>query len=106
MTAPLRSCLHLAVAAALSVAGAAHAQTKAAPPAAAPASLPAPDAERQKAIDRILANVHPENGVIQALQRPAIEAMQKSMIAMQTQHVGVTFKHILLPSFGSDLRFF
>jgi len=87
LTAPLRSCLHLAVAAALSVAGAAHAQTKAAAPAAAPASLPAPDAEKQKAIDRILANVHPENGVIQALQRPAIEAMQKSMIAMQTQHV-------------------
>jgi hypothetical protein len=87
MTAPLRSCLHLAVAAALSVAGAAPAQTKAAAPAAAPASLPAPDAEKQKAIDRILANVHPENGVIQALQRPAIEAMQKSMIAMQTQHV-------------------
>jgi hypothetical protein len=87
MTAPLRSCLHLAVAAALSVAGAAHAQTKSAAPAAAPASLPAPDAEKQKAIDRILANVHPENGVIQALQRPAIEAMQKSMIAMQTQHV-------------------
>ena len=87
MTAPLRSCLHLAVAAALSVAGAVHAQTKAAAPAAAPASLPAPDAEKQKAIDRILANVHPENGVIQALQRPAIEAMQKSMIAMQTQHV-------------------
>jgi hypothetical protein len=83
MTAPLRTCLHLAVAAALSVAGAAHAQTKA----AAPANLPAPDAEKQKAIDRILANVHPENGVIQALQRPAVEAMQKSMIAMQTQHV-------------------
>jgi len=87
MTAPLRSCLHLAVAAALAAAGVAHAQTKAATPAAAPASLPAPDAEKQKAIDRILANVHPENGVIQALQRPAIEAMQKSMIAMQTQHV-------------------
>jgi len=83
MTAPLRTCLHLAVAAALTVAGAAHAQTKA----AVPANLPAPDAEKQKAIDRILANVHPENGVIQALQRPAIEAMQKSMIAMQTQHV-------------------
>jgi hypothetical protein len=83
MTAPLRTCLHLAVAAALSVACAAHAQTKA----SAPASLPAPDAEKQKAIDRILANVHPENGVIQALQRPAVEAMQKSMIAMQTQHV-------------------
>src|SRR6476659_349686 len=82
MTAPLRTCLHLAVAAALSVAGAAHAQK-----AAAPANLPAPDAEKQKAIDRILANVHPENGVIQALQRPAVEAMQKSMIAMQTQHV-------------------
>lgn len=87
MTAPLRSCLNLAVAAALSVAFAAHAQTKAAAPAAAPANLPAPDAEKQKAIDRILANVHPENGVIQALQRPAVEAMQKSMIAMQTQHV-------------------
>ena len=89
MTASLRSCLHLAVAAALTMAGAAHAQTKAATPALAPApaNLPAPDAEKQKAIDRILANVHPENGVIQALQRPAVEAMQKSMIAMQTQHV-------------------
>ena len=89
MTASLRPCLHLAVAAALTVASAAHAQTKAAAPAPAPApaNLPAPDAEKQKAIDRILANVHPENGVIQALQRPAIEAMQKSMIAMQTQHV-------------------
>ena len=89
MTASLRSCLHLAVAAALTMAGAAHAQTKAATPAPAPApaNLPAPDAEKQKAIDRILANVHPENGVIQALQRPAVEAMQKSMIAMQTQHV-------------------
>jgi hypothetical protein len=89
MTASLRSCLHLAVAVALTVACAAHAQTKAATPAPAPApaNLPAPDAEKQKAIDRILANVHPENGVIQALQRPAVEAMQKSMIAMQTQHV-------------------
>ena len=89
MTASLRSCLHLAVAAALTMAGAAHAQTKAATPAPAPApaNLPVPDAEKQKAIDRILANVHPENGVIQALQRPAVEAMQKSMIAMQTQHV-------------------
>ena len=89
MTASLRSCLHLAVAAALTMAGAVHAQTKAATPAPAPApaNLPAPDAEKQKAIDRILANVHPENGVIQALQRPAVEAMQKSMIAMQTQHV-------------------
>jgi len=84
MTAPLRSVLHLAVAATLAVAGAAHAQNK---PAAPAANLPAPDADKQKAIDRILANVHPENGVIQALQRPAIEAMQKSMIAMQTQHV-------------------
>lgn len=83
MTAPLRSVLHLAVVATLAFAGAAHAQNKP----AAPANLPAPDAEKQKAIDRILANVHPENGVIQALQRPAVEAMQKSMIAMQTQHV-------------------
>ena len=84
------------LAAALTLAGisAVHAQTSAAKPApqaaqpAAPAAaLPAPDAEKQKLIDRILAKVHPENGIIQALQRPAVDAMQKSMIAMQTAHV-------------------
>ena len=100
MTASLRTCLHLAVAAALGVAGVAHAQTKA----AAPANLPAPDAEKQKAIDRILANVHPENGVIQALQRPAVEAMQKSMIAMQTQHVPKERMDKAMKEIGADVQ--
>ncbi|HEY9026909.1 MAG TPA: hypothetical protein VIP05_21640 [Burkholderiaceae bacterium] len=93
MTAALRSCLHLAVAAALSAAVAAHAQSKAAAPAAAPApapaqaALPAPDAEKQKAIDRILAVFHPENGVLQAVQRQGLDAMQQSNIALHTAHV-------------------
>ena len=85
MNALLRT-VPLAALLALGAASAVHAQSAAAKPAAA-ATLPAPDAEKQKQIDRILAAVHPENGVIQAVQRPAIDAMQKSMIAMQTAHV-------------------
>ena len=85
MNALLRT-VPLAVLLALGAISAVHAQATAAKPAAA-AALPAPDAEKQKLIDRILAAVHPENGVIQAVQRPAVDAMQKSMIAMQTAHV-------------------
>ncbi|MCK9687243.1 hypothetical protein [Scleromatobacter humisilvae] len=75
---PLRRIVPLAVVLTIGALSAAHAQT---------AALPAPDPEKQKLIDRILAKVHPENGVLQATQRPAVEAMQKSMIALQTAHV-------------------
>ncbi len=77
----------LAVVLTLGALSAAHAQAAAAKPAAPAAALPAPDPEKQKLIDRILAKVHPENGILQAVQRPAVDAMQKSMIAMQTAHV-------------------
>ncbi len=82
MNSALRSCLHLAAAAALCASLAAHAQT-----AAAPANLPAPDAEKQKVIDRILAVFHPENGVLQVVQRQGLNAMEQSGIALQTAHV-------------------
>ena len=77
----------LAVVLTLGAMSAAHAQAAPAKPAAPAAALPAPDPEKQKLIDRILAKVHPENGILQAVQRPAVDAMQKSMIAMQTAHV-------------------
>ena len=77
----------LAVVLTLGAMSAAHAQAAPAKPAAPAAALPTPDPEKQKLIDRILAKVHPENGILQAVQRPAVDAMQKSMIAMQTAHV-------------------
>ena len=105
MTAPLRSFLHIAIAAALTVAGAAaHAQAKAAAPAAAPANLPAPDAEKQKAIDRILAVFHPENGVLQAVQRQGVDAMQQSNIALHTAHVPKERADKTLKEIGVDVQ--
>ena len=89
----------------LGVASAVHAQASA-PRTAAPAAaaLPAPDPEKQKLIDRILARVHPENGIIQALQRPAVEAMQKSMIAMQTAHVPKERMDKTMKDIGLDVQ--
>jgi hypothetical protein len=105
MTAPLRSILHIAIAAALTIAGAAaHAQAKAAAPAAAPANLPAPDAEKQKAIDRILAVFHPENGVLQAVQRQGVDAMQQSNIALHTAHVPKERADKTLKEIGVDVQ--
>jgi hypothetical protein len=106
MTASLRSCLQLAAAAALSIACVAHAQTKAAAPAPAPApaNLPAPDAEKQKAIDRILAVFHPENGVLQAVQRQGIDAMQQSNIALHTAHVPKERADKTLKEIGGDVQ--
>ena len=51
------------------------------------AQAAAPDAEKQKLIDRILVLVHPENAVLMAVQRPATSTMQESAIALQTAHV-------------------
>ncbi|MFL6700392.1 MAG: hypothetical protein ACJ8GJ_24750 [Vitreoscilla sp.] len=95
----------LAAVLALGAASAAHAQASA-PKAATPApvALPAPDAEKQKLIDRILAKVHPENAIIQALQRPAVEAMQKSMIAMQTAHVPKERMDKTMKDIGADVQ--
>ena len=47
----------------------------------------APDAEKQKLIDRILVLVHPETAILMAVQRPGQETMQQSAIALQTAHV-------------------
>lgn len=99
----LRPLTTLAVAAALAAPFAVRAQA-AAPAAAAPAPLPAPDAEKQKIIDRILLVFHPENGVLQAVQRQAIEAMQQSNAALQTAHVAQDKKEKTLKDIGTDVQ--
>ena len=83
----------------------AHAQASAAKPTAAPAAaLPAPDPEKQKLIDRILAKVHPENAILQAAQRPAVDAMQKSYVAMQTSHVPKERIDKTMKEIGADVQ--
>ena len=102
MNALLRPLTPLALAAALLVGAHAHAQSAAAPAAAAPA---APiDAEKQKLIDRILAVVHPENGVLQAVQEKGVSAMQQSSIALQTNHVPQDRKDKALKDIGGDVQ--
>ena len=100
MNALLRPLTHLAVAAALATAFAAHAQGAA--PAAAP--LPAPDAEKQKVIDRILAAFHPENGILQLVQRQGLDAMQQSNIALTTAHVSAEHKDKAMKDIGTDVQ--
>ncbi len=100
MNALLRPLTHLAVAAALATALAAHAQGAA--PAAAP--LPAPDAEKQKVIDRILAAFHPENGILQVVQRQGLDAMQQSNIALTTAHVSAEHKEKAMKDIGTDVQ--
>jgi uncharacterized protein len=100
MNALLRPFTHLAVAAALAAAFAAHAQGAA--PAATP--LPAPDAEKQKVIDRILAAFHPENGILQLVQRQGLDAMQQSNIALTTAHVSAEHKDKAMKDIGTDVQ--
>jgi hypothetical protein len=100
MNALLRPLTHLAVAAALATALAAHAQGAA--PAAAP--LPAPDAEKQKVIDRIHAAFHPENGILQVVQRQGLDAMQQSNIALTTAHVSAEHKEKAMKDIGTDVQ--
>ncbi len=105
MNALARPFKHVALAAALAVTWPAHAQTAPAAAAATPAApLPAPDADKQKVIDRILAVFHPENGVLQAVQRPALDAMQQSNIAMQTAHVAPERKQKALKDISTDVQ--
>ena len=91
----------LAIAATLAAASSVHAQAAAAP-AAAP--LPAPDAEKQKVIDRILEVFHPEIGVLKAVQRPGLEAMQKSNIAMETARVAPERREKALKDISTDVQ--
>ena len=100
MNALLRPLTQLAVAAALVATFAAHAQG--ATPAAAP--LPAPDAEKQKVIDRILAAFHPENGILQLVQRQGLDAMQQSNIALTTAHVSAEHKDKAMKDIGTDVQ--
>ncbi len=95
-----------AVALSLVAASAAHAQAAAPAPAAASAAaaLPAPDAEKQKVIDRILATFHPENAVIQTAQHPAVDAVQKSMVALQAAHVPKDRMDKTMKEIGADAQ--
>jgi len=91
----------LALAAAIAATSSVHAQ---AAPAAAAAPLPAPDAEKQKVIDRILEVFHPEVGVLKAVQRPGLEAMQKSNIAMETARVAPERREKALKDISTDVQ--
>ena len=102
MNALLRPFTSIVLAAALAATLPAHAQSAPAAPAAAP--LPAPDAEKQKIIDRILLVFHPEVGVLQAVQRPAVDAMQQSNIALQTAHVPPDRKDKTLKDISTDVQ--
>lgn len=68
------------------------------------AQAAAPDAEKQKLIDRILVLFHPENAVLMAVQRPATETMQKSAIALQTAHVPKDRMDKTLKDIGTDVQ--
>ena len=106
MNALLRTFSPLALAAALALAPPAHAAAASAPaPASAPAAPAAPiDAEKQKQIDRILALIHPENGVLQAVQEQGVKAMQQSSIALQTNQVPQDRKEKALKDIQVDVQ--
>jgi hypothetical protein len=107
MNALLRSVTPLAAAAVLATTLAAHAQGTAPAPhaqASAPAALPAPDAEKQKLIDRILVAFHPENGILQVVQRQGLDAMQQSNIALTTAHVASDRKARTMKDIGTDVQ--
>jgi uncharacterized protein len=76
----------------LVVAGTAHAQST------------APDAEKQKLIDRLLVLFHPENGILQAVQQPAVKAMQQSSVALQTAQVPQDRKEKTMQDIGADVQ--
>ena len=102
MNALTRSLVQVAAASTLAATLAAHAQTAA--PASAAAPLPAPDADKQKIIDRILLVFHPENGVLQAVQHQGVDAMQQSSIALQTAHVTQDRKEKTLKDISTDVQ--
>ena len=105
----LRTLSPLAVAATLALCVAAHAATPAAPAAPAVTAAPAApaaaiDAEKQKQIDRILAVVHPENGVIQDVQQQGMKAISQSIIALQTNQVPQERKEKALKEIQVDVQ--
>jgi hypothetical protein len=94
MNALLRPLSHLVVASAVLVASVAHAQSAA----------PAPDAEKQKLIDRLLVLFHPENRILQMVQQQGLNAMQQSGIALQTAHVTPERKDKTLAEIHDDVQ--
>jgi hypothetical protein len=94
MNAFIRPLSQIALAATLIATSAAHAQ----------AAAPAPDAEKQKLIDRILVLFHPENGVLQAVQQQGVNALQQSSIALQTAHVPQERKEKTMKDIGTDVQ--
>lgn len=102
MNALLRPLTPFALAATLLVCAGAQAQAPA--PAAASAPAAPIDAEKQKQIDRILAVIHPENGVLQAVQEKGVSAMQQSSIALQTNHVPQDRKDKALKEIQVDVQ--
>jgi hypothetical protein len=92
MNALLRPLSKIAFAAALIVSSAAHAQAS------------APDAEKQKLIDRVLVLFHPENGVLQAVQQQGLNAMQQSSVALQTAQVTQERKEKTMKDIGTDVQ--
>src|SRR3954462_15773872 len=88
MNALLRPFPPLALSAALLLSPAAQAASAAPTGASAPSVAATPiDAEKQKQIDRILAVIHPENGVLGAVQQQGLRAMQQSSAALQANQV-------------------
>jgi hypothetical protein len=96
MTAFARLLSPIALVATLVVASTTHAQS------ITPAA--APDAEKQKLIDRILVLFHPENGVLQAVQQPGVKAMQQSSVALQTAQVPQERKDKTMKDIGVDVQ--
>ena len=96
MTVLARFLSPIALVATLVVASTAHAQSTA--PAAAP------DAEKQKLIDRILVLFHPENGVLQMVQQLGLKAMQQSSAALQTAQVPQERKDKTMNEIGADVQ--
>ena len=74
--------------------------------AVAPAAAPAApiDAEKQKLIDRIVAILKPENGVLQAVQGQGLRAMQQSSVALQTNNVPQDRKEKTLKDIQGDVQ--
>jgi hypothetical protein len=92
MNALFRPLSNLVVASVLIVASAAHAQSA------------APDAEKQKLIDRLLVLFHPETRVLQLVQQQGLNAMQQSAIALSTAHVPQDRKDKTLAEIHDDVQ--
>jgi hypothetical protein len=69
---------------ALALAACAVPVAQAATPASGAAAI---DADKQKLIDRVIAAWHPENGIIAAAQRPAVQSVEQARMIMQQQHL-------------------